>query len=469
MGAAESNACENANSPMLPEVLTCPGLDWCCKLELKSHVLGKGASGLVRLAEDGFGRKFAVKSLVKDALKENLISESDIHFALDHPHIVRLEHVVETKDKVHLVTEHMAGGELYAKIVEHGKFSEVEAASYMSQILLGISYLHNSSIVHRDIKAENVMFYDMACTHVKLIDFGLATRWNGQHNLTQLCGTDCYLAPEVWNKCYTDKVDIWAAGILAYELLTATSAYPEGKSQVQMCKSGMVWFGSRFRMLSELAQDFVHSLLSVDVSRRPDAARALEHPWLHCHCKAQKVKEFERTVPLDLLDEDSARHSKKLKRLCVSMISSECSDEELQLLQEQVDCIDFGQIDSRLIQELCDVFQRLGLSVSDVQELVCQASRVCNSEETASFEVTTCTKDACIAAFGSFDGKHGISDRITGMSTTASSFDDLAWDVDLSRSGTCYQQDSSQLRSSANEEDKTIDCISCWSWFLGIR
>jgi serine/threonine protein kinase len=251
-------------------------------LKLKEHVLGKGAHGPIRLAEDGLGTKLAVKTLLKDGLQGHLITEEDIHFTVNHPHIARLEHVYESEDKVHLVMEHMAGGELYARMVKQGRMSEMEAGSCISQTLLAISYLHDTHIVHRDIKAENLMFKDTACTRLKVIDFGLATRWDGQHHLTQVCGTHCYMAPEIWSKWYTDKVDIWAIGILTYELLTAESAYPVtgGKSKFKMFQTGQVRFGSHFKALSESAQDFVRSCLSLNVSLRPEAASALEHPWL---------------------------------------------------------------------------------------------------------------------------------------------------------------------------------------------
>lgn len=253
---------------------------------VESEVLGTGISGKVTLARClATGRQVAVKSFNKKVLSERRLEEMrqevDIHLAVDHPHIVRLDRVYETPCAVHMVLERL-DGELFDELVERRCFEEAEAAEVVRQVIRAVAYLHGQGIVHRDIKLENLLLADPnRGMHLKLIDFGFATRWDGKSVMSDRCGTLHYVAPEVLTGAYTSKAEIWSIGTVAYLLLTGKALY-SGDDDVVRRKvmKGQFNLTGGFFQKSADAQDFVGSLLHMDPTKRPTALQALDHPWL---------------------------------------------------------------------------------------------------------------------------------------------------------------------------------------------
>lgn len=147
-------------------------------------VIGQGAYGKVKLVthkKSGVVRatKHIRKKLVlKEAKTEDLFQEVNILLKLDHPNIVKLYHLYEDNKDYIMVTEYCSGGELFERIQKNQSFSEKHAAQIMRQILGALSYLHEKQIVHRDIKAENLLFENQnQDANVKLIDFGVSTKF----------------------------------------------------------------------------------------------------------------------------------------------------------------------------------------------------------------------------------------------------------------------------------------------------
>ena len=82
-------------------------------------------------------------------------------------------------------------------------------------------YVHGKNITHRDIKSENILFKKENTLEVKLIDFGMSYKNEGnEKKLSEILGTPFYMAPEIFNGKYDNKVDLWACGVLLYELLS---------------------------------------------------------------------------------------------------------------------------------------------------------------------------------------------------------------------------------------------------------
>ena len=114
--------------------------------------------------------KVAIKIVRKAALfpeeMQKLQREAVIVKQLDHPNIVKFHDVLESSSCVYLVCEFISGGELFEHIAVKGAFSEPRAARLFAQVCAGVRYLHSNNIVHRDIKAENVLLD--ACGNAKL-------------------------------------------------------------------------------------------------------------------------------------------------------------------------------------------------------------------------------------------------------------------------------------------------------------
>lgn len=115
----------------------------------------------------------AIKIIDKTCLDDDNLAktfrEISILKLLHHPHITRLYEVMESKNSIYLVTEHAGGGEIFDHLVTHGRMKEEEAARIFSQIVSAVDYCHRNGVVHRDLKAENVLLDDDM--NIKVINF----------------------------------------------------------------------------------------------------------------------------------------------------------------------------------------------------------------------------------------------------------------------------------------------------------
>lgn len=260
---------------------------------VEDKVLGTGMSGDVRLTRRcSSGQAFALKSFQKDKLPqlkvEELKREAQIHLSLDHPHVASLEHVYETDTELHLVLEYLEGGELHDRLKACGRFSERDAANVVRQMLCAVSYLHARKIAHRDVKLQNFVYEHADGDQVKLIDFGLAKHCGEHESMSSVCGTEQFMAPEVFRRNYTEKADVWSLGVAAYMLLCGCVPFRGSRKQaLNSAKAGKPHFcPTRFGPLSQGAKGFVKALLSPDPARRVGVADALRHSWLRASAPA---------------------------------------------------------------------------------------------------------------------------------------------------------------------------------------
>ena len=113
------------------------------------------------------------------------------------------------------------GGELSSRIESRGgKLTEQEGKKYMFQMLCALNYLHMKKIVHRDLKPENFMFKEANDLDIRLIDFGLSTYCHKGQLLSSVAGSPYYISPEVIQKQYTSKCDVWSLGVIFFQFLT---------------------------------------------------------------------------------------------------------------------------------------------------------------------------------------------------------------------------------------------------------
>mmetsp|Transcript_26096 Transcript_26096/g.77780 ORF Transcript_26096/g.77780 Transcript_26096/m.77780 type:complete len:418 (-) Transcript_26096:273-1526(-) len=243
-----------------------------------TEVLGEGANGsVVRAVERATRRKVAVKSFANRRLtrlqKKDIEREIAILSRLDHPKVVRLEAVYRSEKFTRLVLEDLEGGDVFQSIEESGRVDEAQAALVIRQLLQAVEHLHDSGVVHRDIKLENIVYESDRRDKVKLIDFGLCSRWaEGKKPLRRSCGTLAYLPPEMTRGAYTNKADLWCVGTAAYTMLT-------GEKLLRNENWGPV-YTETFSRCSKGAKQFVAALLSADPDLRPCAREALQHRWL---------------------------------------------------------------------------------------------------------------------------------------------------------------------------------------------
>lgn len=249
------------------------------------EVLGTGMSGSVRLARQrATGTTHAVKSFKKRysslAALEDFKREVDVHLSMHHPHIACLEHVYETSDEIHLVMEHLRGGEVFDHVVRKGGFSEAEAAGAMRQMLTAVAHVHEKGVAHLDVKLENFCFETDACDRLKLIDFGFASECGGG-TVDKICGSLQMMAPEMMKGKGCMASDVWSLGVIAYMMLCGSSPWGHTDFETRrMISSGQPAYRADFFKLSPGARHFVQSLLHPNPATRSTAKGMLEHAWL---------------------------------------------------------------------------------------------------------------------------------------------------------------------------------------------
>jgi serum/glucocorticoid-regulated kinase 2 len=241
------------------------------------RVLGKGSFGKVVLVKKNSGREegglFAMKILRKThLLKRGQIgrtrTERKVLSMVDHPFIMKLHFAFQTDDKLFLVLDYCAGGELFFHLSRHRKFRESWTRFYSAELLLTLGHLHSKGIIYRDLKPENVLLDSEG--HVKLGDFGLA-KANIRHpykGAMSMCGTPEYMAPEVLQQLgHGFCVDYWGLGMLTYEMMTGLPPwYTTDRNQLyRRLKSAPLEIPSFF---SPQVSSFVISLLQRDPRRR---------------------------------------------------------------------------------------------------------------------------------------------------------------------------------------------------------
>lgn len=267
----------------------------------KPKVLGRGMSGPIhQVRRRGDGRCCAVKSFQKSRLDERqmrmLRNEAQIFLEVDHPNIVRLMGCYEDANELHFVMECCHGGEVYKELIRRRHYNENQTADIVRQMLWALLYLHENSLVHRDLKLENWMFEgDDEYARVKLIDFGLSRVWDAEDvhgHMSRSCGTVNYMAPEVLEGCYGQKADLWSMGVIVFMLLSGKCPFYahscDGFTREVIASSireaSFEYCREDWCEVSAEARDFVNRLLVKDPAGRMDAREALAHPWLRQCC-----------------------------------------------------------------------------------------------------------------------------------------------------------------------------------------
>ncbi|XP_059156398.1 twitchin-like isoform X4 [Physella acuta] len=250
--------------------------------------LGSGAFGVVhRCIEKATGRVFVAKfintpyPLDKYTVKNEISIMNQLH----HPKLINLHDAFEDKYEMVLILEFLSGGELFDRIAaEDYKMSEAEVINYMRQACEGLKHMHEHSIVHLDIKPENIMCETKKANSVKIIDFGLATKLNPDEIVKVTTATAEFASPEIVDRepvgFYTD---MWAIGVLAYVLLSGLSPFAgeddlETLQNVKRCDWD--FDEEAFSSVSPEAKDFIKNLLQKEPKRRLTVHEALEHAWL---------------------------------------------------------------------------------------------------------------------------------------------------------------------------------------------
>nr|XP_057903137.1 death-associated protein kinase 2 [Doryrhamphus excisus] len=290
-------------------------------------VLGSGHFGQVRrVRELATGTYWAGKfvklrktSCSRLGLERSRVEEEvEVIQTLQHPNIVALKDVFESRSEVVLILEIVSGGELFDFIAEKENLTEDEAIEFMKQILNGLGFMHSKNIAHFDLKPENIMLSDKECPHpnIKLIDFGLAHHFNSGEEYKSSSGTPQYIAPEVINsEALSTAADMWSIGVITYILLSGLSPF-QGDTDEETLKNVLAMNyrldTQHFSTTSSTAKDFIEKLLVKNPSDRLTAEDCLRHPWIKPITRKQVANRNRSSINMKNFKKFNARRKWKM-------------------------------------------------------------------------------------------------------------------------------------------------------------
>ncbi|XP_042527016.1 serine/threonine-protein kinase MARK2-like [Dipodomys spectabilis] len=253
--------------------------------ELNKHydllrTLGQGTFAEVKLAKHKISKKIvAIKIINKVENSDHPCSEALILRNLNHPHIVKLYHVIESPMTTCLVLEYATKGDLLEYVMEYKCLKEEEACRIFHQLVDAVEFCHKNHVVHRDLKPENILIDNDY--NIKLSDFGLSAFFSDEKQLELYCGTLPFMAPEII-RCqpyHGPEVDIWSLGIILFFMVTGSVPFPsenfaELEGQFLQLKKVMPAY------ISPELYSLICDILKIDPLERPLITHLKRHIWL---------------------------------------------------------------------------------------------------------------------------------------------------------------------------------------------
>ena len=250
-------------------------------------LLGEGSFGKAYLGvSDKDGSNCVIKQIpvegLSDQEKRETFNEASILKKLDHQNIIKFKEVFLSRkptQSLNIVTEFADGGDLSQKIEAQKKlkehFPETQILDYFTQICLALQHMHKKKIIHRDLKSGNVFL--MKSGLVKLGDFGISKGFkNTWEKAKTMVGTPYYLSPEIINsKPYDAKSDIWALGVLLYELMTFKMPFEANSLPMLSLKISKGKYPNPPSVYSNELKDILKRCLTLDPEQRPNIDQLL--------------------------------------------------------------------------------------------------------------------------------------------------------------------------------------------------
>ncbi|KAL5008486.1 hypothetical protein ScPMuIL_014067 [Solemya velum] len=267
--------------------------------------IGKGNFAKVKLAKHvPTGREVAIKIIDKTQLNpsslQKLFREVRIMKLLDHPDIVKLFEVIETEKTLYLVMEYASGGEVFDYLVAHGRMKEKEARAKFRQIVSAVQYCHQKHIVHRDLKAENLLLdSDM---NIKIADFGFSNEFVPGNKLDTFCGSPPYAAPELFQGKKYDgpEVDVWSLGVILYTLVSGSLPF-DGQNLKELRERVL---RGKYRIpfyMSTDCENLLKKFLVLNPTKRASLENIMRDKWMNIGYEDDELKPYVEP-PADVLD-----------------------------------------------------------------------------------------------------------------------------------------------------------------------
>lgn len=266
------------------------------------QVIGRGAYGVVyRAVNRSTNRPCAIKQIQfedESELNEHML-EIDLLKNLRHENIVEYRGFIQKSHELYILLEYCSRGSL-RDLLKKGPLLEVDTVNYIRQTLQGLRYLHEQGVIHRDIKAANLLLTEEGV--VKLADFGVSTRINRM--AMTYAGSPNWMAPEVMTGQGASTVsDVWSLGATVVELLTGNPPFHNLVNE-SACYAIVNEEYIPPLTLSVLCRDFLSKCFQKNMFKRATAQELLEHVWLQQHQAVSKRDLSEYVEKDDKWDKD---------------------------------------------------------------------------------------------------------------------------------------------------------------------
>ncbi|CAI0439389.1 unnamed protein product [Linum tenue] len=285
------------------------------KYELVKDI-GSGNFGIARLMRNKQTRELVAMKYIERGPKidENVAREIINHRSLRHPNIIRFKELVLTPTHLSIVMEYAAGGELFERICNAGRFSEDEARYFFQQLISGVSYCHSMQICHRDLKLENTLLDGSPAPRLKICDFGYSKSSLLHSRPKSTVGTPAYIAPEVLSRreydgkvisakcscsasfyyrrvkmtfCFLDPLnlaDVWSCGVTLYVMLVGAYPFEDQDDPKNFRKTINKIMGVQYKIpdFVHISQDCRHLISRIFVAnplKRITMKEIKSHPW----------------------------------------------------------------------------------------------------------------------------------------------------------------------------------------------
>ncbi|KAK9333287.1 kinase-like domain-containing protein [Lipomyces starkeyi] len=219
------------------------------------------------------------KSSSDESKEIRTIREAAIASLLDHRYICGVREAMVMTHHYYMIFEYVNGGQMLDYIISHGRLKEKQARKFARQIVSALDYCHHNSVVHRDLKIENILISKSG--DIKIIDFGLSNLYSPQSLLKTFCGSLYFAAPELLNaKQYVGpEVDIWSFGIVLYVLACGKVPFDDQSMPAlhAKIKRGHVEYPN---WLSAECKNLLSRMLVVDPKARATLPEIINHPWM---------------------------------------------------------------------------------------------------------------------------------------------------------------------------------------------
>uniref|UniRef100_A0A6I8NZL4 Serine/threonine-protein kinase SIK3 n=1 Tax=Ornithorhynchus anatinus TaxID=9258 RepID=A0A6I8NZL4_ORNAN len=264
----------------------------------------------------------AIKIIDKTQLNptslQKLFREVRIMKILNHPNIVKLFEVIETEKTLYLIMEYASGGEVFDYLVAHGRMKEKEARAKFRQIVSAVQYCHQKHIVHRDLKAENLLLD--ADMNIKIADFGFSNEFTVGNKLDTFCGSPPYAAPELFQGKKYDgpEVDVWSLGVILYTLVSGSLPF-DGQNLKELRERVL---RGKYRIpfyMSTDCENLLKRFLVLNPTKRGTLEQIMKDRWINAGHEDDELKPFVEPE-LDISDQ---------KRIDI-MVGMGYSQEEIQ-------------------------------------------------------------------------------------------------------------------------------------------